>query len=353
MKNYIMIAKKKIGWTVNLALCLTSVALCFLMLEIAVRMFPGIGQDELQLNNPYYYIETIGKVQFFSPYYTYKERVPLKYDQQSYYAPTDGTVCFHSNQYGARWIEPKNQPLNETKILVLGDSFTYGHGLRYEDAFIYRLQKKLQQGSSDITFLNFAKRGVDSEEILTIYKRFRDTVPHNAVLYGLHINDLVRFTVNYIISNPLAIPWLVERSKGYDFIVKKIHKFLIKKYRIRQLTDPSLFNEAHFKKKLDAVVILNKLVNADGRTLYVVLLPILVDVEKNTFHPLYEGIKKALDDKGIEYIDLTGCLSGHQDHDMWILPFDQHPNQKANEIFADSLFNEFQRKGIIAGLVKK
>jgi hypothetical protein len=207
MGNHISL-KKKCNKLVNIALLLTSCCLCFSIFEIACRVFPWAEYDEHQLNNPYYYIETIGKVQHFSPHYTYKERVPLQFDHHSYYMPTEGIVSFHSNQFGARWIEQADQELEKKSILVLGDSFTFGHGLHYEDNFVYLLQKKLEEDSNRISFLNFAKRGADAEEILHIYKRFKDTIPHNAVLYGLHINDLVKFTTNYIISNPLCIPGL-------------------------------------------------------------------------------------------------------------------------------------------------
>jgi lysophospholipase L1-like esterase len=345
--------KKTPNWAINLSLLLASSGLCFIILEIVCRIFPWTEYNEYQLNNPYYYIERIGNEQPYSPYSTYKERVPLQFDHHFYYAPTDGIVCFHSNQFGARWIEPADQPLEASSVLVLGDSFTYGHGLHYEDTFVYRLQRKLEEGSNRISFLNFAKRGTDAEEILNIYRRFKDTVPHDAVLYGLHINDLVAFTTSYIITNPLAVPWIVERSKGFDFIAKSIHKLLIRRYRIKQLTDPLLFEEPNFVNKLNALVMLNEAAKNNGVRFYVALLPILVDLKKDTFHPLYDGIRRALDDHKIEYFDLTESLSGFDDRDVWVLPFDQHPNEKANKVFADRLFEEFQRREIIARLVEK
>jgi len=341
------------NWAINLSLLLASFGLCFLILEVVCRIFPGAEYNEYQLNNPYYYIESIGNVELYSPYSTYKERVPLQFDHHFYYAPTDGIVCFYSNQFGARWIEPVDQPLEASSVLVLGDSFTYGHGLRYEDTFVYRLQRKLEEGSNRISFLNFAKRGADAEEILNIYRQFKDTVPHHAVLYGLHINDLVSFATSYIITNPLAVPWIVERSKGFDFIAKRIDKLLIKSYRIKQLTDPSLFEEPNFIAELNALVMLNEAANNNGARLYVVVLPILVDLKKDTFHPLYDGIRKALDDHEIHYFDLTESLNGFEDREVWVLPFDQHPNQKANKVFADKLFEEFQRRGIIVNPVER
>jgi hypothetical protein len=346
-------AKKVHNWLINLSLVCTSLAFCFAILEIACRIIPWAEYDQCQLNNPYHYVERIGEIKYFSPYTTYQERVPLKFDVSSYYAATQGLVSFYTNQYGARWIEPADQQLKAADILVVGDSFTYGHGLRYEDTFIYLLEQKLQDKSQAVSLLNFSKRGIDAEEVLSIYRRLKDTIPHDAVLYGLHINDLIKFPTSYIISNPMCIPWLVERSKGFDFIAKKIYKYSIRKYRIKQLLDPELFTEHHFDKKLQALVTLNETVKSKGMRLTVVLLPILVDLQQHTFRPLYDGIKKSLDRAQIDYIDLTECLDNFNDSDVWVLPFDQHPNKIANKVFADTLYTQFQKRGIIASLVKK
>ncbi len=332
----------------NLTLLIASTSLCFLILEIACRVFPWAGYDEHQINNPYHYIERIGRVPAFSPHSTYAERVPLRFDHHSYYARTKGLVSFYTNQFGARWMAPADQPLAESRILVLGDSFTYGHGLHYEDTYVFRLQQKFEEKSIRLSFINFAKRGADAEEVLAIYRRFNDTVPHNAVLYGLHLNDLLRFPTGYVITNPLALPWLVERSKAVDFIVKRIHRRFIRQYCLAYLTDSVRLTETHFSRKLRALVTLNEEAHSHGVRLYVAVLPILVDLNRETFAPLYAGIRQALDAHRVEYIDLTACLNDFADREVWILPFDQHPNHVANEIFADRLFDEFRHRGIPA-----
>jgi hypothetical protein len=280
---------------INLSLLLASSACCFLLLEIACRVFPWSESQDLQMNNPYYYIEIIGQRRPHIPFYTYKERVPIQFDHQSYYAPTDGIICFHANQIGARWIEPKEQKLKAIKILVLGDSFTYGHGLHYEHTFIYKLERKLQQESYPVSFLNFAKRGAHSIKCLEIYRQFMDTIPHDAVLYGLHINDLVRFPTSYFAANPIAIPWIVKWSKGLDFIAKRINTYVIKKYRINRLRSAAIFEEQYFTDNMNSLVNLKKATSEKGARLYIVSFPILFDLKKQTLQPLYDGLKSRLD----------------------------------------------------------
>jgi len=75
------------------------------------------------------YKAVIGARQHLLPLYTFKRKVPLRFDHLGYYAPTNGIIEFHSNQLGARWVRAAEQPLEASRVLVLGDSFTYGHGL--------------------------------------------------------------------------------------------------------------------------------------------------------------------------------------------------------------------------------
>lgn len=109
-----------------------------------------------------------------------------------------------------------------------------------------------------------------------------------------------------------------------------------------------VFEETFFITKFKALVQLQNTVKNKGIPFYVILLSILVDLKKGTFRPLYDGTKKHLEAAKIAYLDLTPCLCNFDDRDVWILPFDQHPNAKANKIFANKLFDEFQKGRIFS-----
>jgi len=327
---------------INPVLAVASLGFCLLVLEIACRIFPLVGDRELRINDPYYYVETIGQVRHHVPFYTYRERIPTRFDTRGYYAPSGGVVSFHSNQFGARWIKPTDQDVADSSVFVVGDSFTYGHALHYEDAFIYRVQEHLGQQGRRVSFLNFAERGADSRQVLATYLRFQSSVRHNVVLYGLHVNDLVNFSTSSAITNLLAVPWLVQRSKGFYFLTEGIEKHWFREYKIGRMTSPSRFTKGFFTENLDAILKLRDATEQHHARFIVVVLPILLDIEKGTFNPLYRGIAARLAEHGIDYVDLTGNLKGHREEDLWVLPFDQHPNNTANEIFAEGLLDEFE-----------
>jgi lysophospholipase L1-like esterase len=329
-------SKRFSGRLANLALALGSLALCLLVLELVCRLLPA-DRGEVQLNDPYRYVKTIGRPKRFEPLHSYRERIPLEYDHQGYYAPSKGLVHFHANQLGARWLEAAEQPLAGRTILVLGDSFTYGHGLRYEDCYVHLLERQLAGAGSPATLLNFSQRGTNAKRNLANYREVRERAAHSEVLYGLNVNDLAWFPASHFATNPLALPRLTEHWKGYAFLAGRVHRWLIRRQRIADLVSPAVFESEAFAANLGALETLHREAAARGTPLTVALLPIMVDLEEGTFHPLYDGIRQRIEARGIRVVDLSRCVDGLVDRDLWILPFDQHPNAEANQVFAGEL----------------
>ena len=74
-----------------------------------------------------------------------------------------------------------------------------------------------------------------------------------------------------------------------------------------------------------------------GRRFVVVILPILVDVRAGTFAPVYAEIRRALDAARHPLHRPQRRPRGERDSSLWILPFDQHPNERAHAAFARRL----------------
>ena len=121
-----------------------------------------------------------------------------------------------------------------------------------------------------------------------------------------------------------------------------------RKRRILELTSPAVFEKTYFRENLQAILTLQKEAERGHKDLRIIILPILVDLKEDTFGPVYQNILKILKGKGIHFFDLTNSVGGSRDSDYWILPFDQHPNEKANEIFAKRLTESFLRDAEIA-----
>ncbi len=322
----------------KLLLATAAFLLPLVLLELYFYIVP---LESYPINDPSQYAEVVGERRYLVPRHTYAERYPPRLDTRGYYQKKDeGLVSFHSDGFGARWIDEHGQNVAGDSVVALGDSFTYGVSLRYEDAYLYLAQQELLSTDLDVSIFNFSRPGANSRKILKIYREIKGRVPHQLVLYGFHINDVISFGTSRVALNPLLDKPLVRFSRVARFIAQRLDNSDRRAERIAYLNDPQRFRDAYFASNVNAVEILQREVAQAGRELRIVLLPILVDIEQKTFDPLYERLRAELEKREIPYVDLTGTITSGGDPEWWVLPLDQHPNELANALFARQLAAE-------------
>lgn len=321
---------------INILVVQTGILFIIAVLEIAVRIFPDV---ELEINNPYKYTEIKGEVRLGIALHSYSEIYPLRFDKRGYYRKSNGVIDYNFNQFGARWIESREQKLRGKTVVVVGDSFTYGFGLRYEDAYIFKLQNLLYKDKLYLDFINFSEPAANSQTCLDIYREKRNDMPHDMLIYGLHLNDLIEFSTSHVNCNIYRYDsWIRKKSKLADLILKKIEKKKSRRKNIKGLISPLRFETTYFTDNMNAIKQMNLEARQQDVDFFIVILPILVDVKEGAFTQVYDKIKRIFDRYGIKYFDLTPSVMAHDDDlNLWILPFDQHPNETANAIFARAL----------------
>ena len=130
---------------------------------------------------------------------------------------TEMGVDVHVNELGFRGPETtQSKPANKRRIVVIGDSTVYGHGVPDEDVFAQRLDTSL---GSDIEVLNLGAPGYSTEQSLNLMEmRGWDLSPDLLVVANLWSdNNFDSFVDKTIISKrmdiesswaPLASRWL-------------------------------------------------------------------------------------------------------------------------------------------------
>lgn len=118
---------------------------------------------------------------------------------------------FKINSMGFRDVEHSwEKPKNTYRILALGDSFTYGIGVKFEETFLYLLEKMLNEKSSKFERFEIIKAGVpryfpQTERLL---------LQHYGVKYHPDL-ILVGFLPNDIVDTYLGIDALAVSPYGY------------------------------------------------------------------------------------------------------------------------------------------
>ena len=319
----------------NLAAALVGFVLVLVPLEVWFRFHPV---TDVQTNNAYRYRTRIGERDFGIPFQAWTERFDSELDVRGYCAKTDYEVTYRFDQHGARWLDAVPRAPEGRVVVVLGDSFTYGSGLRYEDSWVRQLEQRLTAVGDTTTLLDFAESGADSSRCLEIYQGLRSSIAHDDVLYGLHLNDLVSFGTSEIIRNEMLGTPFDRYSRLVEFVLHRLNTSIARRLKLAHYTSLEVFERSRYQRNFPAIQELRRVAAESGARFRIALLPVLIDLKAEGFRPIYQELSRRLVAEGIEVLDITGSVRGRQESDLWILPVDQHPNEIASALFAERLF---------------
>lgn len=103
------------------------------------------------------------------------------------------TVEYAINEQGLRdaTSRPVKKPPGTIRILLLGDSFTFGLGVDYADTWAVLAEKALaRQGLGHVDLIKAGREGMDTRSELLLLRRLAPVYEPDAVVVGFLINDL-------------------------------------------------------------------------------------------------------------------------------------------------------------------
>ncbi len=290
-----------------------------------------------------------------------KERVEAYFSRQSdipglsYDLVPDKTsiVNFHpaiTNSYGMRDDEPNSSDKNPPRRLVaIGDSFTFGYGVKGEDTYPNVLERLINRHNSNVRFevLNLGVGGYSTkDESIVLEHR------------GLNWNpELV--IIGYTLNDPEIEP-LQPLHRQYNKNIKWCHHInllrLVAKlkfiYDVRTIGQGDYYRYLHnHKEKWESVVSgfeqISKMTNDEGIPVLLVIFP-MIEKEKGLskeeywesypYKDLPEKIAKTAREYDFNVIDLYQYYSEYPPQDLKIFRKDHHPNKAAHELAADVIF---------------
>jgi lysophospholipase L1-like esterase len=94
------------------------------------------------------------------------------------------------NTLGMRDDEPPAKRPGEIRMLAVGDSFTYGHGVQMHESWPKVVQARLRAANLDVTVLNAGVPGWSPDQSYRYAQRVVGPLAVDIVLFGLNSNDL-------------------------------------------------------------------------------------------------------------------------------------------------------------------
>ncbi|MFA6292707.1 MAG: GDSL-type esterase/lipase family protein [Victivallales bacterium] len=317
-----------------------STLLCLLAAEIVIRIFFP-QQDSMR-----WFVS--------DPDYGYLNR--KSFSQDYVYSKTGFLMRVRTNSLGHRGPEPDKAILGDkdaTRILLIGDSFTFGYGVENEDHFGTLLEQKLRDKGRKCTVLNSGVAGWGSLQALNYARDHFEQFRPDIVIYtfcGNDADDDIRFTSDKSLTDrekglfyfPGKI-FIRDHSHLYRLIVEKfrisIHAFALKR-KIRKSGDSDVKVDTQ-----SASLVIDDQWTGIAKNIRKFSDDFLKFNPKGIFiveasSPWDENIREHLaltaDGKGIFYLDVYEDTVKIPDTER-TMPHDGHWSPKVHAIFADKL----------------
>lgn len=85
---------------------------------------------------------------------------------------------------------PAVKPAGRFRVLLLGDSITWGHGVGQDERFSDHLERRLRAGGLAVDVVNFGIGGYGTDQELLLYRREGRALCPDVTVLGLYENDL-------------------------------------------------------------------------------------------------------------------------------------------------------------------
>jgi lysophospholipase L1-like esterase len=281
----------------------------------------------------------------------YRWMAPHRLDAVARRAPF--AVEFKYNALRFRDVELGPKPAGARRVMVLGDSFTEGQGVKEPDTYPRRLEALLNaSGTGRWEVRNCGRRATDFPDL---YAAFEEILPYapDVVVYGMVLNDADR-SAEFQSRQTYVNDWILDRGRilegdapaamrRADSRLAALVSDRLEGYRTSRATlrwyremyaQP---NREGWERTQDFLRLMNVRTRASGGRFLVASWPLLVRLDRYPFADVHETVARFCLAAGIPRHDLLPALQGRPTTSLWVHPVDMHPNEVAHRLAAESL----------------
>jgi lysophospholipase L1-like esterase len=273
-------------------------------------------------------------------------------------------------------------------ILVLGDSFTYGTGVSYQDSYPASLEKKLKElyVDNDYIVINAGDPGLDTQ--LT-YKRLLETFGEykpKHVIIGFTPGDIIQNRIAYdqaqtessieksgpAIEHPgrdqTTQDIIYERERDFPLLVMirsyltinsniaRVLAFYYKNYLIKYIKPPESLlnmsvgsdNEQEFEITAKFLDEIHSYLSERGAQMILLNVIPLFRFDEHPYSHINKALKEYAETRNIHFINPLDVFSRYNSADLWVSMGDGHYNAKANSIMAGVIKDYLVENDLIA-----
>jgi hypothetical protein len=266
-------------------------------------------------------------------------------------------VGFEFNAQGFRERRLGPKVAHTHRIVVVGDSFTAGHGLPNELSYPRLLEARLareRSGSNDrIEVLNLGRGAIDLPAIERVARFALHRLQPDVLVYGYFMNDplpSVGRDLRTPVHDMLDAGWVSieqtpsmarigqSRSSG-SRVLDLVRRFLAD--RSVERSTIAWYQRLHepeaWKPSLDRIVAMSKAARDGDARFVLLLLPLPFELAHSPFAEAHRTMQEAASEAGIEVIDALPALARFGDDELRLHPRDRHPSPLYARVVVDVL----------------
>lgn len=327
----------KKGTFIKISILVLSSILSFILLEVSYRYFT-FGSDSLNYEKMSS-VTPLGLSGLIEPSRDSEIVYQLKPNLDTYFK----MARFKTNSQGLRDKEySMAKPTNTIRVAVVGDSLTMPAGVNIEDAYHSKLEEEFNSTcpNKKFEFINFAVGGYYLRQYwAVIRKKVIDWDPDMILVGFCEYNDFeippaALFEGTYKVKrkgNPFFFQSFAIRS--FEQFFKNIAKNGMDKSQ--GIDRNSTFTE----EQLDYMRKIFSMLGAFSRDKRIPIVVVNLGITPSGQNELDTIVKNS----GLHFVDATAPFQGTKISEYSIYPTDNHPNSKANLVFA-AVIREYLKK---------
>jgi len=258
------------------------------------------------------------------------------------------------------------------RVIVLGDSVTFGRGVDLEETFPKILERKLnRQAGKPVHIYNL---GVESYNTVAEFRYLKDVFdrlkPHLVIFEFTAGNDTILTELGLSVNQFAPIRWIKDILRhlySYDWLASKFYSIIYRFYMPAQATgdsdqqliqrlswDNALFDES-FKGWQECKRAFEDIAQFGRAKSVPIIFALQVNNIKLTtkekddpWYPVVRKLREALAEAGIEkvvLIDEAFRSYAGREQKLWIRPQDSHFSVLAHELTAELLYEKMTSFG--------
>jgi hypothetical protein len=276
---------------------------------------------------------------------------PLRFERVAARAPWAVLSRYNARRFRERPLVAKAPGVR--RVMVLGDSFTEGQGVKEEHTLVRRLEARLRAEDPAWEVLNCGRRGTDFP---ALHEAFAEVLPFapDVLVYAFVLNDADQspafharqsYLDDWIIAHGAMVEAPEPPRLGFfeprlaAFVRDRLGSLRVgretTRWYLEMYGEP---NREGWQRTQAMIRDMNRRMREAGGRFVLMSWPLLVGTDGDyAFLPVHETLRRFCVTEGIEHLDLLPAFRGRRAEELWVHPVDRHPNDEANRIAMEAL----------------